>query len=51
MAHLTHQTAVVVIPPEDVWPSIQAIRREHDRKIRRWMPHITLIEPFILRAG
>ncbi|MGB2822528.1 MAG: 2'-5' RNA ligase family protein, partial [Phycisphaerae bacterium] len=38
--------AVVLIPPEDVWEPIQAIRREHDRKVRRWMPHVTLLYPF-----
>ena len=42
----THKTAVVVIPPEPAWPSIQAIRRQHDRGFRRWMPHITLLYPF-----
>ena len=42
----THNTAVVLIPPDDLWPPIQAIRRKHDRHIRRWMPHITMIYPF-----
>jgi 2'-5' RNA ligase len=42
----THATALVIIPPAALWPSIQAIRQEHDRNARRWMPHITLIYPF-----
>ena len=42
----THRTAVVLIPPHHVWPSIQAIRAEYDRHYRRWMPHITLLYPF-----
>jgi 2'-5' RNA ligase len=42
----THKTAIVLIPAEDVWPPIQAIRRAHDRHFRRWMPHITLVYPF-----
>jgi 2'-5' RNA ligase len=42
----THQTAVVIIPPPACWPPIQAIRRQHDRQFRRWMPHITLLYPF-----
>ncbi|GAK55917.1 hypothetical protein U27_02878 [Candidatus Vecturithrix granuli] len=37
---------MVLIPPQDLWPPIQAIRREHDRHVRRWMPHITMIYPF-----
>ncbi len=46
MPSRTHRTAVVLIPPEDVWQPIQAIRREHDRQVRRWMPHVTLLYPF-----
>ncbi|MBN1490483.1 MAG: 2'-5' RNA ligase family protein [Phycisphaerae bacterium] len=42
----THATAVVVIPPLELWPPIQAIRRQYDRQFRRWMPHITLLYPF-----
>ncbi|UCD28509.1 MAG: 2'-5' RNA ligase family protein [Planctomycetota bacterium] len=42
----THQTAIVIIPPDPCWEPIQVIRREHDRQFRRWMPHITLIYPF-----
>jgi 2'-5' RNA ligase len=44
---LTYKTALVVIPPQSALPSIQAIRAEHDRKARRWMPHITLVYPFL----
>jgi 2'-5' RNA ligase len=42
----THKAAVVVFPPEPAWGPIQAIRREHDRHLRRWMPHVTLLYPF-----
>ena len=43
----TYTTAVVLIPPLEVWPLIQAIRQEHDRHNIRWvMPHITLLYPF-----
>ncbi|HEX8435998.1 2'-5' RNA ligase family protein [Archangium sp.] len=45
----THRTAVVFIPPAEVWPPIQAIRRVHDRQLQRWMPHITLLYPFAPR--
>ena len=43
----THRSALVVIPPREFWDPIQAIRRTHDRNLRRWMPHITLIYPFV----
>lgn len=42
----TYKTAVVIIPPREVWPPIQAIRKDHDRNYPRWMPHITLLYPF-----
>jgi len=49
MAGLTRKTALVVIPPAESWPPIQAIREKYDRKNRRWMPHITLVYPFLPR--
>ena len=45
----THHTAVVAMPPPEVWEPIQAIRRQHDRNVHRWMPHITLLYPFMPR--
>ena len=45
----TYHTAVVAMPPPEVWESIQAIRRQHDRHVQRWMPHITLLYPFMPR--
>jgi 2'-5' RNA ligase len=42
----THRAALVVIPPEPLWPPIQAIRERHDAQYRRWMPHVTLLYPF-----
>jgi 2'-5' RNA ligase len=46
----THESAVVVIPPGAVWEPIQRIRRVHDSRVRRWMPHVTLLYPFRPRA-
>ncbi len=43
----THKTAVVWIPPEPLWEPIQHLRRQYDRQIHRWMPHITLLYPFL----
>lgn len=42
----THCTAVVLIPPLEVWEPIQSVRRRYDRQFKRWMPHITLLYPF-----
>ena len=42
----TFKSAIVIIPPQDKWDTIQSIRREYDSKIKRWMPHITLVYPF-----
>jgi hypothetical protein len=42
----TYTTAIVIIPPDHCWEPIQTIRREHDEKVPRWMPHITMIYPF-----
>ena len=44
---LSHKSALVIIPPEDDWPLIQCIRQQYDSKLNRWMPHITLVYPFV----
>lgn len=44
----SHRTAVVAVPQEALWPPIQAIRQAHDRQLHRWMPHVTLLYPFVL---
>ena len=47
MAVKSHASAVVLIPPTCRWNLIQTIRRVHDRNVRRWMPHVTLLYPFL----
>jgi hypothetical protein len=40
MPSKSHLTAIAVIPPEEVWGPIQAIREAHDRQVWRWPSHI-----------
>lgn len=40
-------SALVIIPPVDLWPQIQAIRKANDSAFDRWMPHVNLCFPFI----
>jgi hypothetical protein len=44
---LSNLTAVVLLPPRDLWEPIQSIRRLLDKKhVDRWPPHVTLFYPF-----
>eukprot|EP00026_Physarum_polycephalum_P017454 Phypoly_transcript_18682.p1 GENE.Phypoly_transcript_18682~~Phypoly_transcript_18682.p1 ORF type:complete len:183 (+),score=20.16 Phypoly_transcript_18682:168-716(+) len=40
-------TAVIVMPPKELWGPIQAIRSKHDSAFDRWMPHVNLLFPFL----
>jgi poly(A) polymerase len=42
-----HQAAVVLIPPKELWGPIETLRSKHDRTYERWMPHVTLLYPFV----
>lgn len=43
----SYQTAIVIIPPAEIQEPIQSIRSQFDSRFRRWMPHITLLYPFV----
>ncbi len=36
------RSAVVVIPPVELWGDIQDIRKDNDKAYERWMPHINM---------
>lgn len=41
------RSAVAIVPPKSVWEPINVIRKKHDKQLVRWMPHISLIFPFV----
>eukprot|EP01138_Halocafeteria_seosinensis_P013119 gb/GECG01013398.1/.p1 GENE.gb/GECG01013398.1/~~gb/GECG01013398.1/.p1 ORF type:complete len:642 (+),score=72.70 gb/GECG01013398.1/:1-1926(+) len=46
-----YKSAIVIIPPTQLWKPIQTIRSIHDRVYHRWMPHINLMYPFLPDEG
>jgi len=44
---LAYTSAIVIVPPKNLWDQIQAIRKLYDKGYARWMPHINMIYPFI----
>jgi hypothetical protein len=46
-AHLSHKSALVLLPRRSISPPIEAVRRVHDKHFARWPPHINLLYPFL----
>ncbi|MEZ6187395.1 MAG: RNA repair domain-containing protein [Planctomycetota bacterium] len=42
-----HTSALAVVPPPGAWPALQALRRAHDPRHRRWPPHVSVLYGFV----
>jgi 2'-5' RNA ligase/endonuclease/exonuclease/phosphatase family metal-dependent hydrolase len=43
----SHETALCVIPPRELWSSVDALRGLYDKAYTAWPPHINLAYPFV----
>ncbi|EJT78999.1 hypothetical protein GGTG_04090 [Gaeumannomyces tritici R3-111a-1] len=42
----SHGTALCIIPPRDLWPSVDRLRALYDKAHKKWPPHLNLVYPF-----
>eukprot|EP00760_Papus_ankaliazontas_P002319 PhM_4_TR10947/c1_g1_i3/m.88524 len=42
--------ALVIVPPPELWESFDMLRRAYDKGAARWMPHITVLHPFLMMS-
>lgn len=48
VAYLLRVESIVSSPKEDVYGDIQKVRQQWDDAFSRWIPHVTLVPPFVV---
>ncbi|KAI1298958.1 hypothetical protein F5Y03DRAFT_366950 [Xylaria venustula] len=43
----SHDTALCVIPPKQLWPLFNDLRSLYDKAYEKWPPHINLVYPYV----
>ena len=43
----SYDTALCLVPPQQLWSSIDRLRMLYDKSYEKWPPHINLIYPFV----
>ncbi|KAK0636920.1 2'-5' RNA ligase superfamily-domain-containing protein, partial [Bombardia bombarda] len=43
----SYDTALCIIPPKRLWPSVDRLRTLYDKAYGKWPPHVNLIYPFV----
>ncbi|PNY24490.1 Nuclear poly(A) polymerase 4 [Tolypocladium capitatum] len=43
----SYDTALCLIPPRDLWPSLNRVRSLYDQAYATWPPHVNLVYPFV----
>lgn len=43
----SNDTALCLIPPRDLWPSLNRVRSLYDKAYAKWPPHVNLVYPFV----
>ena len=46
-AFKSHDTALCLIPPQNLWPSVDRLRSLYDKAYLTWPPHINIVYPFV----
>src|SRR3569833_2493064 len=43
----SHETALCIVPPRQLWSSVDRLRALYDKAYQKWPPHVNLVYPFV----